>query len=52
MNIIHLQILMNVLKVRMVVLRLAQMQLGTTHAPVTLATIWQMTDICVMVSFK
>ena len=35
----------------MVVFRFAQIQLETTHAPVTLATIWQMTDMRVMVSY-
>ena len=46
------EMLMNVLKEQMAVLRLVQTQLGTTHVPVTQAIIWQVTDKCVMVSHR
>ena len=43
---------MNVLKEQTAVLRPAQTQLGTTHAPVTRAIVWQVMDKCVMVSLN
>ena len=46
------EILMNVLKEQMAVLRLVQTQLGTTHAPVTQAIVWQVTGKFVMVSLN
>ena len=46
------QTLMNVLKEQMVVLRHVQTRLGTTHARVTQAIVWQVTDKCVMVSLS
>ena len=38
------QTLMNVLKEQMVVLRHVQTRLGATHAHVTQAIVWQVTD--------
>ena len=50
MIIVDVQILMNALKALMVVFRLAQILLEAIHVHVILVIIWQVMDICVMVS--
>ena len=47
---LYLQILMNVLKVEMVVLRHALTQLVVTHAPASLVIDWEMMNKRVLVS--